>query len=78
MWIVKTIIAYVKNEGSNLIAIATTLKSIIKCKVLGLDESFQTCFGHFFKKKCEYVITNKNLRFISIKLVQLNLQKCIT
>ncbi len=50
MWIVKTIIAYVKNEGSNLIAIATTLKSIIKCKVLGLDESFQTCFGHFKKK----------------------------
>jgi hypothetical protein len=43
-------IAYVKNEGSNLTTMTTTLKSIVKCEVLGLDEIFQgTCFGHVFR-----------------------------
>ncbi len=38
-----------KNEGSNLITMIIILKSIFKCEVLGLDESFEsTCFGHFF------------------------------
>ncbi len=41
-----------KNERSNLTTMMTTLKSIIKCEVLGLDdESFQgTCFGHVFPR----------------------------
>ncbi len=43
------IIAYAKDEWSNLITMITTLKSNVKCEVLGLDESFQrTCFGLFF------------------------------
>ncbi len=70
-----------KSEESNLIAITTTLKSIVKCEVLGLDESFQTCFNQFFFKVCEYVTTNKKackiLWFISIKALKLDLQKCI-
>ncbi len=33
-------ITYVKCEGSNLNAMITTLISLIKCEVLGLDESF--------------------------------------
>ncbi len=38
-----------KDEGSNLIVMTITLKSIIKCEVLGLDESFQnTWFGYAF------------------------------
>jgi hypothetical protein len=42
-------IAYVKDKGSNLNNMTTTLKSIMKCEVLSLDESFQgTCFDHFF------------------------------
>jgi hypothetical protein len=35
------IIAYVKDEGSNLNTMTIALKSIVKCEVLGLDESFQ-------------------------------------
>ncbi len=34
------IIAYVKDEGSNLNTMTITLKSIVKCEVLGIDESF--------------------------------------
>jgi hypothetical protein len=38
-----------KYEGSNLNVMTTTLKSIMKCEVLGFHESFQnTCFGLFF------------------------------
>jgi hypothetical protein len=33
------IIAYDKDEGSNLNIVRITSKSIIKCEVLGLDES---------------------------------------
>ncbi len=43
------IIAYTKDEWSNLITMTTTLKSSVKYEVLSLDESFQgTCFGHVF------------------------------
>ncbi len=34
------IITYVKDEGSNLNIMITTLKSIIRCDMLGLEESF--------------------------------------
>jgi hypothetical protein len=34
-------IAYVKDEGSNLNARTTTLKSIMKCEVIGLNENFK-------------------------------------
>jgi hypothetical protein len=41
----KNKIAYVKHEGSNWNTMITTLKSIVRCENLGLDESFQgTCF----------------------------------
>jgi hypothetical protein len=33
-------IAYVKDERSNLITMITTLKSIMKCEVWNLNESF--------------------------------------
>jgi hypothetical protein len=35
----KTII-YVKDEGSNLNIMTTTLKSIVSCDMLGLEENF--------------------------------------
>jgi hypothetical protein len=46
----RKIIAYVKDEGSNLNVMIIALRSIVKCEVLGLDESFQDslCFGHVF------------------------------
>jgi len=33
-------IAYVKDEGSNMNIMTTTLKSIASCDMLGLEESF--------------------------------------
>jgi hypothetical protein len=34
-------IAYVKNEGFNLNTMITTLKSIVSCDMLGLEEKFR-------------------------------------
>jgi hypothetical protein len=49
----RKIVAYVKNEGSNLNTLTIALKFIMKYEALGLDESFQgTCFGHVFLKAC--------------------------
>ncbi len=54
----KKIIAYVKDEQSNLNTMTTTLKSIVSYDMLGLEESFQgTCFGHAFSKACQYATT---------------------
>jgi hypothetical protein len=39
-----------------------TLKSIVKSKILSLDESFQsTCFYHDFSKACHYATINKKV-----------------
>jgi hypothetical protein len=35
------IIAHVKDKGSNLNTMTIALKFVVKCEVLGLDESFQ-------------------------------------
>jgi len=66
------IIAYVKDEGSNLNTLTNALKFVIKCETLGLEERFQgTCFGHVFSKVCQYVTINnkvfKNLKHVFIK-----------
>jgi hypothetical protein len=37
----RKIIAYVKDEGSNLNTMTTTLKSIVSCDVLGLEKKFK-------------------------------------
>jgi hypothetical protein len=48
----KTIVAYVKDEGLNLYIMIIAFKYIMRCEVLGLDESFQgICFGHGFFKR---------------------------
>ncbi len=39
------IIAYVKNNQFNLSAMTTTLKFIVSCEVMGLEENFQ---GNYF------------------------------
>jgi hypothetical protein len=50
----RKIIAYVKDEGSNLNIMNIALELIISCDVLGLEESFQgICFGHAFSKACQ-------------------------
>ncbi len=61
-----------KNEESNLNTMTSTLKVIISCDILGLEESYQNiCFGHAFSKACQYTTTNekvcKDLTCVSIK-----------
>ncbi len=78
----KKIIVYVKDEGSNLNIMTITLKSIIGCDILVLEESFQgICFGHAFSKACQYATTKekvyKDLWYVLIKAAQGDLQKCI-
>ncbi len=53
------IIAYLKDEGSNLNTLANALKFVVKCETLGLEKNFQgTYFGHAFSKTCQYATTN--------------------
>jgi hypothetical protein len=49
----KNIIAYMKDEGANLNMMTLTLKFVMNCELVGLEESFQgICFGHAFFKAC--------------------------
>jgi len=42
------------------------LRFVLKCEVLGLDESFQgICFGHPFSKACHCANTNEKFEKIS-------------
>jgi hypothetical protein len=58
------------------------LKVVINCESLDLEENFQgTCFRHVFSKPCQYGTAEercKDLKYVSIKFVQGNLQKYIT
>jgi hypothetical protein len=68
------IIAYVKNEGSNLNTMVSVFKVVVKCEVLGLKENFQgTCLEHVFSKACQYATNNekvcKGLKYVSIKFI---------
>ncbi len=79
----KKIISNVKDEGLNINAMATSLKDVVNYEFIGLEKSFQgTCFGHVFSKACQYVITEEkvceDLKYVSIKYIQTNMQKCIT
>ncbi len=78
----KKIIAYVKDERSNLNVMTTTLKVIVNYESFGLKESFKGIyFGHVFSKPCQYGITKekvcKDLKYVSINFAQIDLQKCI-
>jgi hypothetical protein len=58
----RKIITYVKDEGFNLNTLTTTLKLIVSCDMLGLEESFQgICFGHASSKACQYVTTEEKV-----------------
>jgi len=64
----RKIIAYVKDEGSNINTMTIALKSIVNCDLLGLEEKFHgTCFGHAFcqydtieEKVCKDLCVNQN------------------
>jgi len=79
----KKIIAFVKDEGANLNVMTLALRFIMSYDILGLEESFNgSCFGRVFFKACQYGATKKkvckDMRFMSIKNVQYDIQKCIT
>jgi hypothetical protein len=47
------VIAFVKNEGSNLASMASTLCSIVDCELLNLPKVYEgTSFGHVLFKTC--------------------------
>jgi hypothetical protein len=59
------IIAYFKDEGSNLNTMTIVLKIVVNCEVLGLDENFQgSCFGHAFPKHVNMLLLTK--KFLGI------------
>jgi hypothetical protein len=79
----KKIIAYVKDEGSNLHTCANALNFVVSCNNLGLLEPFDgSCFVHALSKVCQYIITYDKvctcLNYASIKATQGVIQKCIT
>jgi hypothetical protein len=44
-------IVFVKDEGNNLMSMATTLRSIVDCHLLKLQRVYEsTCFGHIMFK----------------------------
>jgi hypothetical protein len=47
------VIAYVKDEGSNLSTLTSALTSVVTCSPLQLTSSFVgSCFGHAMSKAC--------------------------
>jgi hypothetical protein len=61
------IIVYVKDEGSNLNTLTIASKSVGKCEVLRLNESFQgACFGHVFSKYVNMLLLMKSLQEFQI------------
>ncbi len=75
-------ITFVKDEGSNLMFMATTLCSIVDYRPLKLQRVYEgTCFGHIMSKACQYATNDEKvtigLKQINVKATQGNLQKII-
>ncbi len=71
----KKIIAYVKDEESNLNVMIITLKAVVNYEPFGLENNFQgICFGHVFSKACQYGTEEekvcKDLKYVYIKSIQ--------
>jgi len=76
------IVIYAKDKRSNLNALTIVLKSIMNCEVLGLEENFKGIyFGHVFFQSMSTWHNKwnvcRNLKYVSIKFAQVDLQKCI-
>jgi hypothetical protein len=66
------IMAYVKDEGSNLATYPQALKAIVSCVDLDTTEPFDgSCFGHALSKVCQYATFDEKvahgLSYASIK-----------
>jgi len=77
-FLTQKILAYVKDEGSNLHTYANALNYVVSCVSLAMMEPFDgSCFGHVLSKVCHYAITNEKvaqgLSYASIKTTQANI-----
>jgi hypothetical protein len=77
------VIAYVKDEGSNLKTLERALSANISCDVLGLQDPYAgVCFGHVMSKAAQYATTEDKvcmkMKEVSLKDTQAALQKTIT
>jgi hypothetical protein len=60
-------IAFVKDEGTNLVTMATTLHSIIDCEPMKIFRVYEgTCFGHVMFNACQYA-TNDDKIFVGLE-----------
>jgi hypothetical protein len=80
--LISKVLCYVKDKGTNLANMTTTLKSIISCEALSLLVFFDGAhFGHGMNKTTQYATNDdkisKDLVPISVKFAQASLQSCI-
>jgi len=69
---ISKVLCYVKDKGTNLINMITTLKYVISCEALSLLVPFDgACFGHVMSKPTQYT---KNDDKISKDLVPINVK----
>ncbi len=76
------VIAYVKDEGSNLASLIITLTSIVSCSILKLVFPFiGSCFGHGMSKVAQFAINETKvcvgMMEVNLKWAQTTLQKTI-
>jgi hypothetical protein len=81
--LIHRVLAFVKNEGSNLGSMATTLWSIIDCEPLKMLWVYAgTYFGHVMFKACQYATNDDKvftwMTLVNVKDFQVGLQKTIT
>ncbi len=56
------VIAYVKDENTNLNMLAFALISVVSCELLQLPSPFSgTCFGHVISNDCQHALMILNL-----------------
>ncbi len=77
------VIAFVKDEDTNLVIMATTLHSIIDYEPMKILKVYEgTCFGHVMSNACEYVTNDDKvfvgLEHVNVKDAQASLLKAIT
>jgi hypothetical protein len=65
------VIAYMKDEGTNLNIFTNVLTSIVSCVPLMLPQPYaNSCFGHVVSKCCEYAINDLKI-YASMKKVSI-------
>jgi len=79
----KKILAWVKDEGSNLTTLERALQLTVSCDVLDMKQPHVgTCFGHVMSKACQYAIDDekvcREMTKLSLRFAQTTLQSCIT